>query len=125
MNEGDQFVDLVVDKSRPDLVEQEKLRIEHQSARDLEPLATQQRQVSRGAVAGPGKAGLFQNFVGSGRSLAPRHQWRFREERNLQVLAHAHIEKRPRQLVGASDPQPRPFRRGNLRNVVAVVDDLP
>ena len=119
-DERDQFSDLAVDKARADFVQQHDPRLQRQGARDLQPLAPQQRERARRQPRRIGEPGAGKQRA----SLLPREgcadERRDRILRDLQIFLDGHVQEGPRNLIGAPDSRARPLRRRQARNVAPI-----
>ncbi len=122
-DERDQFGDLAVDQAGADLVQQHDARLERQRARDLEPLAPEERQGARAQPRDVGEPGAREQrrplFPSNGRA----NERRDRILRDFEIFFNGHVEERPWDLIGAADAGPRTLGGGKARNVAAVEPD--
>src|SRR5262245_27940709 len=120
----DQRRAFVLGQAAGDLVEQEHARLRGECARELEPLAVEQREAAGGPIRLGREAALLDELDAAPIDVALAAAAAERR-RHDQVLEHGHAVERLRNLKRAADAQATaPFRR-QMGDVDAREDDAP
>ena len=120
----DQREAFVLGQAARDLVEQQHARLRRQRARELEPLAVEQRERARGTVRLVGERALLEQLDAARIDLALAMAAAERR-RHHQVLEHGHAVERLRNLERAADAHAAAAFRRQPRDVHAREHDAP
>ena len=123
-DQRDQREAFVLGQAAGDLVEQEHARLGGERARELEPLAVEQRQRAGRPVRLVGERALLEQLDAARIDIALAVAAAERR-RHHQVLEHGHAVERLRDLERAADAQAAAALRRQPRDVGAGEDDAP
>ncbi len=102
----DQFGAFVLGQTAGNFVEQQKLRLDRQGAREFQAFALEQCQRARRLVGFVVEAGDFQH-VAAAPVAVPLVGAAAKDRADQQVLKHGHVRERMRYLIRAADPHAR------------------
>ena len=117
-----QFTAFMLGQPAGDLVEQQKLRLDRQRPRQLQPLALQQGQRPRRYIGFVIKSGRPEHVAAAPVTLALGRA-PAEDGADQKVLEHAHVGERMRDLIRAADTPPRAAMRRHHGHIGAVEQD--